>query len=91
MNFGDWELFKLVLNGMRDDEKSHPAQRQPQYRRQEQLSGSGENHDNSRDTRQSRTSGSRNFFRMFQVVQKIGDQYQTLTTIEQDPVTIRTL
>ena len=25
MNFGDWELFKLVLGGMREDEQSSPA------------------------------------------------------------------
>ena len=27
MNFGDWELFKLVLNGMREDEH-HPRHHQ---------------------------------------------------------------
>ena len=28
MNFGDWELFKLVLNGMKEDEQSGPPRHQ---------------------------------------------------------------
>ena len=42
MNFGDWELFKLVLNGMKEDEQSGPPRNQ--YQRHD------DHQDNSRET-----------------------------------------
>ena len=58
MNFGDWELFKLVLTAMRDDEESGPAQapvsHQPHTEPEVTVTVSSSSHDNLQDKTRAR-------------------------------------